>query len=357
MGNASSFKAAGVILILVVGYFALSTLFRGNNTATEELEDFTDNSFTVLATKISPTNWQEVINIRGRTKAFRKVTVRSETNGVVEKTPVALGANVKAGEALCHLKIDARKSQLDQSRAARKKARLDFKAADELKKEGLGSDNALATAKAALDLADANYLQAKLSLDNTNLIAPFDGVFDTRMAEVGDFLSVGDPCGIVIQRSPFLIVGAVSEKQVGKIRTGDKGIATLATGETIEGKVRFVATAADPLTRTFDVELEVPNEGGNLRDGVTAQFQVFAKRRDTHLVKRSSLILDDNGAVGVRLVGAENIVEFAPVTLLGESLDGIHIGGLSGTKTLITRGQEFVSAGQNVTVQYDDEAE
>ncbi len=354
MSISSSYKAAGLIILLVVTYFGVRTLANSDESDAEITVDSNSDGteFTVLATQISSSPWQEIVNVRGRTKAFRKVIVRSETAGIVAATPTAIGADVSEGAILCRLKVDARQSQVNQARAALAKARIDYNAASELMKEGLGSANALASAKAALDLADASLLQSNLTLEHTKITAPFDGIFDQRMAETGDFLSIGDPCGIVIQQSPFLVVGAVSEREVGKIKKGDKGTARLATGETVEGVIRFVASASDAATRTFDVELEIPNEDGLIRDGVTAEFRVFADRRNAHLVSRPSLILNDAGDIGVRTVDASGIVHFAPVTLLGESNSGIYVTGLDDNIAIITRGQEFVTAGRQVSVTY-----
>ena len=153
-----------------------------------------------------------------------------------------------------------------------------------------------------------------------------------------------------------MIVGAISEREVGKIAPGDRGVATLATGEIVEGKVKFVASSADPSTRTFDVELEVPNSEGTLRDGVTAEFQITAQRRNAHLVKRSALVLDANERIGVRVVDENSLVQFIPVNLLGESRTGIFVDGLSDAVELITRGQEYVKAGQRVKVARDEQA-
>ncbi len=152
----------------------------------------------------------------------------------------------------------------------------------------------------------------------------------------------------MIQRSPFLVVGAVSERDVSKIRAGNRGAANLATGETVEGVVRFVSASADPATRTFDVELQVPNDDGALRDGVTADFKVYAEESSAHRVPRSALVLDDDGQIGVRILTADNIVAFEPVRLIGETPSGVWVSGLNGAVRLIVRGQGYVGAGQKV---------
>ena len=349
MQVSSSVKLAGLIFLLILLYFLVRGLLNEDVSGAGEVAA-EDATFTVLAAPVAAQEWRNQVVIRGRTKAEKKVVLRAETPGAIAETPTELGAAVKAGDVICRLKEDARRARLAEARAALEKARLDYNAAVELGKDGFRSDTAVAAARAARDQAAAAREQAQLELEKTKITAPFDGVFDGRFVEVGDFLSVGDPCGTVIKSSPFLVVGAVSERDVSKIAKGDRGVARLATGETIEGVVRFVAASADPSTRTFDVELEVPNEDGALRDGVTADFTVFAKRREAVRVPRSSIILNDNGEIGVRIVDNDNIVAFQRVALIGEEPAGVWVDGLPSGSRLITRGQEYVSAGQEVSI-------
>lgn len=344
-----SVKLAGIIALAVIFYFLVRGLFGGGPADTASA-DATHSAFTVLAETIAPVDWRDEIIIRGRTEAEKKVVVRAETSGVVTATPAELGAIVQAGDTLCKIDVDARQAQLAEARAALAKAQLDYEAAVKLNQEGFRAETGVAAAKAARDQAAAQAERARLELSKTDIKAPFDGVFDHRNVETGDFLNVGQACGTVIQPSPFLVVGAVSERDVGKIHKGDKGAARLATGEMIDGVVRFVASAADPATRTFKVELEVPNEDGKLRDGVTADFTVFAQSRQAYRIPRSALVLNDEGAVGVRTLSADNEVRFEEIALLGEEAEGVFVTGLTGEPRVITRGQEFVSAGQIVNV-------
>ncbi|MEO1243165.1 MAG: efflux RND transporter periplasmic adaptor subunit [Pseudomonadota bacterium] len=347
MNVSQSVKLAGILVALVVIYFMLRGMFA---VAPETIAETPESRFAVIAQDIEPQPWRAEIMVRGRTEAERKVIVRAETAGVVAETPAILGAEVKTGDVLCLIATDARGAQLAEARAALAKAKLDYDAAVRLNQEGFRADTGVAAAKASLDLAAANAERASLELAKTKVAAPFDGVFDKRHVEAGDFVSIGDPCGTVIQRSPFLVTGAVSEKDVAKISKGDRGAASLATGETVEGVIRFVASAADPATRTFDVELEIPNTDGKLRDGVTAEFTVFAAEREAHRIPRSSLTLGEEGNVGVRSLASGDIVEFNAVRLLGEDPEGVWVAGLNGSARIITRGQEYVKAGQVVDV-------
>ena len=351
MGSSTSVKIAAIIAVIFVTYFGIRTALNSAEAPSEANTGSEEELFSVLVTTIEPQSWQEKLIVRGRTQALRKVRVRAETPGTISRTPVKIGTSVKQGDTLCELRLDARRAQLDQARAALAKAKIDYDAASTLRQEGFGAETSVATTKAALDLARANVRQAELVINQTKITAPFDGIFDQRFVEAGDYLKIGDPCGEIIQLSPFLIVGSVSEREVGKVSVGDRGLARLATGETIEGDVRFVGTGADALTRTFKIELEVANPDGKLRDGVTAEFTIFANRRNAYLVPRSAMILNDAGQIGVRTVQDSEMVAFTPVNLLGEAVEGVWVSGLEGRLTLIVRGQEFVTAGQRVKTE------
>lgn len=132
------------------------------------------------------------------------------------------------------------------------------------------------------------------------------------------------------------------------MKAGDAARATLATGEIVTGAVRFVAAAADRATRTFAIEIEVPNPDGRLRDGVTADIVIRGEARDALKAPRSALTLDDNGRIGVRVIDGENRARFHPVRIIGEEADGVWIAGLDGAQRLIVRGQEYVRDGEVV---------
>lgn len=355
MNVSQSVKLAGIFVALIVLYFLVRGLFGGGPESAPEAAAAADE-FTVVVDIIEPQEWRDEVVVRGRTKAERKVIVRAETNGVIADTPAELGALVSKGDVLCRLNVDARQAQLAEARAAFAKAKLDYDAAAKLSEDGYRSETAVASAKAVRDQAAAALERAKVELAKTDIKAPFDGVYDERHAEVGAFLNIGDPCATVIKRSPFLVVGAVSERDVAKVSQGDRGRARLATGETIDGVVRFVASSADPATRTFDIELEVPNEDGALRDGVTAEFTVFAQERSAHRVPRAALVLNDEGEIGLRTLGPDDVVGFKPVRLIGETPSGVWVSGLSGQLQLIVSGQEYVTAGQTVNAVPASEA-
>jgi multidrug efflux system membrane fusion protein len=245
---------------------------------------------------------------------------------------------------------------LKQARAMMKQKKLEYDASRQLNEKGFRSETALAGDQAELEAAVAQVERMEKQLDDTKIRAPFEGVVDARMADVGDYLAPGQPCAMVIDQDPFLVVGQASERDVGAITKGDRGWANLVTGERVEGKIRFVSKSADPATRTFRVELEIPNPKGNIRDGITAEMHVAGQEVVAHRVSPAILALDDKGSLGLRIVEAGGKVKFVPVSMVADTPQGVWVSGLPETATVITVGQEYVTPGQMVEVTEEQAA-
>lgn len=300
---------------------------------------------------VAPEQLRETqVVMRGRTEAARTVVVRSETAGVVAATPTAEGSFVRQGQVLCRLAVDARQASLDQARAMLKSRQLQRKAAADLAAKGFRSETQVLEAQASLDAATAGVRAAEIALKQVEIRAPYSGVFDKRDAEIGTYLSPGQPCGTMIELDPLLVVGDAPETEAARLRVGASAQAKLVSGQMLNGVVRYVSRDADPQTRTYHVEISVRNPGNVVRSGLSAELRVGAGRGPAHLVPVSALVLDSAGRQGVRHVLPDTRVAFAPVTVLEETPQGMWVSGLSGQARVITVGQSFVADGQKVRV-------
>ncbi len=287
--------------------------------------------------------------VRGRTESARAVVVRSETPGIVSATPAVEGSYVSKGVVLCRLKVDAREASLAQARAALRSRELTQKASVELARQGYRSETQVLQDQALLDGAQAGMRQAEIALEQTNIRAPFSGVFDKREAEIGTYLAPGQSCGTMIELNPLLIVGDLPETATSQLRIGASAVASLVSGETLNGHVRYVARDADPATRTYRMEVSADNPRLT-RSGLSATIRVSSGVGPAHLIPVSALVLDAAGRQGVRYVLADNSVAFSPVTVIEEGGGGVWVSGLHGPVRVITVGQTYVSEGQKVRV-------
>ncbi len=347
----TSYVVAGAILAAVLGYLLLRPLLGAGRVNAATPSASAKPPAPLVQVSVTPQATHVIdVDFRGRTQAFRTVVVRSETAGPVAATPVVQGTAVGAGTVLCRLAVDARAAMLDQMTANMRAKQLEMQAAAALAAKGYRSKTQVFAAQADLDQASAAVRQAQVSLRQVDIRSPFAGVFDRREAEVGAYLAPGGACGTMIQLDPLLVVGDVAETDIGRLRVGETAQAKLVSGQTISGRVRFVARDADPTTRTYRVEVVAPNPGNRIASGLSAELAVNAGAGPAHKVPVSALVLDAAGRQGVRYVQDNGVVAFAPVETLEVDPDGTWVSGLSGAVRVITVGQSYVAEGNKVRV-------
>ena len=315
------------------------------------------NVISVRAERIGPEPYTEQLLVRGRTQAFRHVQVRAEQAGRIVSNPVARGARVQAGDVLCEIATDDRAANLNEAVAQRERAQFEYDAAVDLQARNLQSDVAVAQLKAALESSQAAVARAQLAVDRTQIVAPFDGVIEMRTVEVGDLLNAGTACASVLDDSPMLLVGLVPEQEVTRVQVGAAVDGVLLNGQRVTGTVTFLSAAADPVSRSYRIEVEVDTSDQTIREGITTEILVDADEVMAHRIPSSALTLDDNGDIGVKLIEAGDKVAFRKVNIVGDDTNqlnpGIWVTGLQGAVTLVTVGQEIVFSGQTVAANFE----
>lgn len=289
---------------------------------------------------------------RGRTEAARQVEVKAETSGLVVSEPLRRGAYVTAGQELCRLDPGTRLASLAEAEAVLAEAQINYNATSKLSQDGYASETKAASAKAALQSAEAGVEAARREIARLTLTAPFEGILESDTAELGALLQPGATCANVIQLDPIKLVGFIPEADVDKVSVGAMAGARLITGREAVGRVSFLSRSADPETRTFRVEVTVANPDLAIRDGQTAEMMIAAEGRTAHLLPGSALTLDDDGHLGLRIVDADSRALFVPVTVLRDTAEGVWLTGLPDEADVIVVGQEFVIDGVAVAPTY-----
>ncbi len=357
----STYIWALVIIVVAVGWLLTGVLGESepliapslaekNSTFTAKREDAPAR---VRARIIQASMQTEDVVVRAITMNKRMVEVKAMVAGRVAAAPVEQGSTVDTGALLCQLETADRRAWVAEGEAAVVQARLEYEGTLKLRDRGYQSEMQEMTAKARLASATAGLQQRQIELERTSIRAPFPGVVEVRHAELGAFLQPGALCVTLVAPHPMLIVGRVAEKDVGKLEPGIVASALLGDGRRVEGTVSFVASAADEQTRTYRVEITVPNETRAIRSGLTADLRIPDQTIAAHRISPAVLALDDAGGVGVRIVDVDQIVRMLPVQVIKNDPDGVWVTGLPEVATVITVGQETVVAGEPVEVVYD----
>lgn len=364
----------------------------------------------VIARKSVAQTIDSAVILRGETRAARQVELRSETSGQIVSEPLRKGSYVQAGQLMCEIDIGTREISLAEAEARLAEARarvpetearipeaqarieeansrldeaqINLNAAEKLAEGGFASETRVANAlagvrsaeagvisaqaglksaqsgleniQASIQSAEAAVASAKREIDKLTIRAPFEGVLESDTAEIGSLMQPGSLCGTIIQLDPIIVAGFVPEAEVNRIKEGVRAGARMIDGTTVQGTVSFLSRSADQTTRTFLVEIEVPNGDQRIRDGQTADILIEADGALAHLLPQSALTLNNDGDLGVRTVSNESTAEFVPVRLLRDTAQGVWLGGLPAEANVILVGQEYVTDGTPILASYEE---
>ncbi len=362
----TTYLTAGIIALLIGLWLLSGQLTKPEREPTQTLaeqkrqraiqaEDTAPTA--VRARVIQASDHLRQVRVRGKTQNKRTVIAKSELTGRLVERPVERGDQVNEGDLLCRLSLDDRQVGLTEARANLQQAQLEYQGSLELKAKGFQSDTAIAQTRARLATAEAQVARRQLDLARTTIRAPFTGVVEEVALEVGDYVSPGANCATIVDLDPMLLVGRIAERDVQRAKVGKTATGLLADGNTVAGPLTFVGTQSQTATRTYAIEVQIPNPEFVLRSGVTADILIPVETVLAHKVSPALFALSDSGVVGLRTVNDDNRVEFYPVDIIANEPDGALVTGLPAVTTLITVGQELVIPGDRVQVNFEASTE
>ena len=290
------------------------------------------------------------LTVAGRTEADKRVTVTARTGGVLTELRVKRGMWVKKGEIIAILSDEAREAQVAQAEAVVTQKRTELDAKRALIMTGTLPRLQLVDLEAQVKAAEAALAGAEAERDRGVVRAPWSGVVHDVPVEVGQaaFSFAGREIATLVALDPMLAVVEVAERKLAGIKVGDTADVRLVTGELASGKIRFVAKTASQTTRTYRVEIELPNADGKIPDGITAEVAMPLSPTPATRIPRSALTFSSTGNLGVRAVGADETVEFVPVNVVEDEQGFMWVTGIAEGSRVIVQGQDFVPEGQKV---------
>ena len=362
LGNINRFRSwfvsAGIITVVTI--WVLSGQIGGSEETEQAAAETVAATTLRNAVRVRTQSAEEVMRtivVNGKTAPARITHLAAETDGRVDYVGAERGASLNTGDLIVRLDERDRSARLTQAKATVRQREVEYAAREQLKSESYVSESQVQEAIALLETARAELTRAQLDLGYMAVRAPFPGALQARHVEVGDFVKRGDPIATYVDNRSIIVSANVSEFDTKYVHVDEMAEARLATGETVRGRIRYVAPVADEATRTFTVELEVANANGNLRAGGTAELRIPAQTVLAHRVSPSLLTLDDAGNVGVKIINDRGEVEFVVADIALSSNDGVWLAGLPATATIITVGQGYVTSGTVVDAVPESDAE
>ncbi|MBL7075331.1 efflux RND transporter periplasmic adaptor subunit [candidate division KSB1 bacterium] len=301
------------IVVLLIGLLLVLGCSRGNKESNDS------EVFGLTEVKVAPVKMGEIkttLSFLGDIKAWRELSVVPDIPGRVARIYVKEGDVVEEGRLMAELDTRGVRLQLEQARAGLAVAQANFNDAKrnwermkELHEKGTISPQeyekvqlGLAAAEAQLQQARSGLNLAKYQLDMSIMRAPFSGIITDKLINEGEVInpqmSVGPKSGVVMLMdiSRLKIFIDVPEREIGKITLEDPALVRVKSypDEVFDGKVSVINPAADPLSRSFSVQIEVPNPQGKLKVGTFAKVAIITERHENTLIVPPKAVLKGN---------------------------------------------------------------
>ena len=266
---------AGVVLLvlLIGGIKACST-----KKMIDEFAAMGEPKSTVSTVKVAYDEWQPSYSAVGSLRAARGVDLAAEVSGVVETVQVRSGEDVKEGELLVQLVMDADHARLRALQADAELARsIEQRARKQLAAQAISQAQADAEA-AKLKSAEAAVSEQLAMIRKKAIKAPFPGRLGITTVNPGQYLNPGDKLVTLQQLDPIHIDFTVPQASLAQIAKGQQVSATTDSfpGASFAGEVTAVNPVVDASTRNVRVQATLKNPERKLLPGMFANVTVAA---------------------------------------------------------------------------------
>lgn len=335
------------ICVLLIGWIGSGLIGRGNQAPIERV-DPPPPSVAVSWSEAEPV--VRTITLIGDAQPSRQMTLRTRTDGIVEAM-TTVGARFAAGDDVGRLSIDDREARQARAEARLASAQRDLDSAEALAEGEFVSRSDIEARRAELAAARAELQAIEQDIRNTTLRAPIDGVVNRVFAEPGAVVGVGSEILEIVDNDPLLAVVHVQQGAVSRLQTGMEAEVRFIGDETRSGTIRFIAPIADAVTRTFRVEIEIPNTDQPLPSGLSVEVTIPTETVAAHRISAAQIRLDDQGRTVVQTVDTDERIALVPVQVVKARADGLWVSGLAARARLVTISRGLLGAGQAVTVR------
>ncbi len=370
----SNIAAAVVVLLLLAGG-ARTVLSQSRNMDQLKADVQARSQIYVKTTVIQVRQAGQTVALPGSLQGYVQSPIYARVPGYVKRWHKDIGSRVRKGEVLAELETPETDELLSQALAARQQAAaslelakstearwIALRAKDAVSQQEVDEKRSNSTqAMANLAAAEANMQRLKQLSNFKSLLSPTDGVITRRNVDTGDLVDAGAIGGlpralfVVTQTDPLRLYVNVPQTYAQQIKTGQMVTVrqTELQGQKFEGKLARTGASIDPLTRSMQVEISLPNKDGILLPGAFVLVDLPLQSKANLTIPNNALIIRGSG-IKVAMVDADKRVKMQAITLgrnLGEQVE-VTSGLQSGTR-LVLNPPDALTDGDVVTFAAD----
>jgi RND family efflux transporter MFP subunit len=367
----AKFVVAALVALLLLGGV---TVLVNRSMQARALADATAIHSMQYVTTTQPTGGGDgmAVTLPGTLQGVIESTVYARSSGYLKRWTKDIGASVKKGELLAEINAPEIDQQLYQMEAARAQSASSealakssaerwqsLRQKDAVTQQELDERlSAYKQAQADLAAAAANVSRLRSLQGFNRVTAPFDGVLTRRNVDVGDLINAGNGGAgqalfSLAQVDPLRLYIYVPQVYANQVKIGDTVRVSLAegAGEHYQGSIARTARAIDPTTRTLQVEIRVPNPGGQLFSGAYVQAELPIKGDRAATVVPTNVLLFRPDGPRVAVVDQSGRVHLALVKLGTDYGNSVEVlTGLDAADRIIVNPADSLADGDVVTL-------
>ena len=260
-----------------------------------EKMDTDKNLFLVSAIKLKQKKFNHYLNFQGSLDTDQNVVVYPELPGLLKNIYVQQGNKVKKGQLIAKISDNGLTDQLEQLELQRDLAKTTFERLQKLWNQKIGSEIQYLQAETNFKSLEKKISQMKDQEDKTRILAPFDGIIDDIIADVGSNLAPGlTPILRIINIEKMKVSAEIPEIHIPYIKKNKNvKIYVPILDKQILGNISSVGNFINPNNRSFSIEIKLLNESNELKPNMTVSLEINDYQNESAILIPSKDILED----------------------------------------------------------------
>ena len=225
----------------------------------------------------------------------QNVVIYPELPGLLKNIYVQQGNKVKKGQLIAKISDNGLTDQLEQLELQRDLAKTTFERLQKLWNQKIGSEIQYLQAETNFKSLEKKISQMKDQEDKTRILAPFDGIIDDIIADVGSNLAPGlTPILRIINIEKMKVSAEIPEIHIPYIKKNKNvKIYVPILDKQILGKISSVGNFINPNNRSFNIEIKLLNKSNELKPNMTVSLEINDYQNDSAILIPSKDILED----------------------------------------------------------------
>lgn len=312
----------------------------------------------VTVSKVGHGSVARKLDVTGTLEGINETDIISETSGKITKINADVGTYIAVNSSVAEVENDLQEIAVEAARVNSEKADADLKRVKNLFSQNAVSETQLENAQVGAKAALAQLKLAQKNYDNTFLKTPIAGRLAQKFVVIGQMITPGTKVATVVDDSRMKLKVGIPENFVSFVKRGS-GIqvkSDAVPNRIFSGKVKTIALKADPQTRTFQAEIELPNDHGrSLRSGMFAKAEITTSADEKSLVIPVAALIEANGNSPSVFVVKDSVVSLKYVTVGAKNDSLIEIvSGLNMDDLVVNFGQQNMKNGMRVRYTIDN---